>query len=116
MEIHDPDVLKSGTNRIGLPGDGGQKQALCAVTREEEKAEENLAAREEEKAVKDGGASSRKEGRGSLGGGLAAESSEDTRTTSGITRHSGGPGGSIPGLRPRSGESVASAGVWGRSQ
>ncbi|KAJ1137666.1 hypothetical protein NDU88_004064 [Pleurodeles waltl] len=33
-EVPDPEVLWSGTNCVGLPGDGGQKQAPHAVTRE----------------------------------------------------------------------------------
>ncbi|KAJ1109591.1 hypothetical protein NDU88_006951 [Pleurodeles waltl] len=74
VEIPDSDILQSGTNRVGLPGDGRQKQALRSVTRgekveknaatagekteknaamAEEKAEENSAAKEKEKAVKD---------------------------------------------------------------
>ncbi|KAJ1179134.1 hypothetical protein NDU88_004370 [Pleurodeles waltl] len=32
-EVPDLEVLRSGTNLVGLPGDSGQKQALRAVTR-----------------------------------------------------------------------------------
>ncbi|KAJ1130223.1 hypothetical protein NDU88_008579 [Pleurodeles waltl] len=125
VEIPDLDILRSGTNRVGLPSDRKQKPALHAVTREEkaeknsaaveEKAEKNSAATEEEKAVKNTEvAVEGKAGEASVAV-WQVESEEDTGTTSGTTRHSGGPGGRTPELQPRSGESVASAGVWARS-
>ncbi|KAJ1181482.1 hypothetical protein NDU88_006689 [Pleurodeles waltl] len=136
VEIPDLDILRSGTNWVELLGDGRQKQALRTVTKEEkaeknsaaaeekaeknsaaaeEKAEKNSAVKEEEKAVKNTAAAAEGKAGEVSAAVLAVKSEEDTGTTSGTTRRSRGPGGSTPELRPHSGESVASAGVWGRS-
>ncbi|KAJ1163612.1 hypothetical protein NDU88_004068 [Pleurodeles waltl] len=75
-EVPDLEVLRSGTNRVGLPGDGRQKQALHAITREgrREGGERRSGDCEREGGVigeEEGGGrpEDREEGRGSLSSG-----------------------------------------------
>ncbi|KAJ1140540.1 hypothetical protein NDU88_006890 [Pleurodeles waltl] len=120
VEFPDPDILRLATNQEGLLGDGRQKQALRTVTGEAKRRKELGGVTVEEGGEELGGVN-RRESRNNLSGVLAVESGEaihsvqgkeseeDTWTTSGATRCSGGPGGRTPELRPRSGESVALA-------
>ncbi|KAJ1215859.1 hypothetical protein NDU88_003466 [Pleurodeles waltl] len=101
VEIPDPEVLRSRTNQRGLPGDARQQQVLRAVTRIKIEGGEESEMEEGGNGGEDPGSEADREGGEDFGGGTA--------------RHSRGPGGSTPELRPRSGESVASAGGWGRS-
>ncbi|KAJ1201937.1 hypothetical protein NDU88_005741 [Pleurodeles waltl] len=134
VEIPDPDTLWSGNNQVGLPVTAGRNRPFTpspekkrtetnSAAKQEKKAEKNSAAMQEGKAEKNLEATQERkveknldaavEGkrRRSLGSSLAVESEEDTGTTSGTMRRSGGPGGSTPELRPHSAENVDSAGV-----
>ncbi|KAJ1108129.1 hypothetical protein NDU88_005511 [Pleurodeles waltl] len=117
VEIPDPDVFQLGTNQRGLPGEGRQQQALRAVTRikkeggEEFEREQGGNGREDHGSEVDieGGEDLRggsgRDSRRSLSCSFAVVSKGDTGTTTGTARRSRGPGGSIPELRPQSGDS-----------
>ncbi|KAJ1217459.1 hypothetical protein NDU88_005053 [Pleurodeles waltl] len=126
--IPNPDVLRSGTIQVELPGEEGQREALCTVTkvRGEEKVERRGRDSEsdngERNSSSDGGSEGSKpreregggghwdgrveKGSGSPGGSLEVKSGTGTRRK---TRRQ------FTGPWPRSGKSVATAGVWGRT-
>ncbi|KAJ1157784.1 hypothetical protein NDU88_010483 [Pleurodeles waltl] len=131
MRIPDPEVLRAGTNLLTLLGDGGQQQPLRATTRIETAeggdSEERSEYEEEERKTETGkNSSDANPGGGEFGergsGGRNSRSRLEETFPRGEhgrpqdhLQHQGryrGPGGSAPKLRPRSGESVASAGAW----
>ncbi|KAJ1156810.1 hypothetical protein NDU88_009527 [Pleurodeles waltl] len=123
MGTPNPEVLRVGTNRVTLPGDGRQQQLLCAVTRiqKEEKDEcrhadkgnegEDFGGAVERKGKEKEEKGSKRYGQSSFDGARSETSGKDLGNSTSTARSHRGPGGNTPELRPRSGKIVAPAGV-----
>ncbi|KAJ1104529.1 hypothetical protein NDU88_001940 [Pleurodeles waltl] len=119
--IPDPDVGRAGTTQQTLPDDDRQQQLLRAITSVEKDGEGDYRRKEVEEESGRGDQDGEAYSEGGDSGGRTGGSSpvevlpSDAQGRSRDHQHRGisrGPGGSVPGLRPRSGESMASAGAW----
>ncbi|KAJ1218108.1 hypothetical protein NDU88_005693 [Pleurodeles waltl] len=106
-EVPDPEVIWSGTNLVGLSGDGWQKQALRAITRKggrgggdrrSEDGERGSGDQKSGNGEREGGGygDSGDGGRGSLGSEYCTGRAGRTPEPSSTARRSEGTGGTSP--------------------
>ncbi|KAJ1202190.1 hypothetical protein NDU88_005991 [Pleurodeles waltl] len=113
----DLEVLQTESNPVLLPGDGRQKQPLCAVTWIQREEKDDSGESNAGTGRRNLGKAANREGienydRGILVDSRVETSGEELGVSTSTAGHRRGPGGTKPKLQPRSGKSVAIAGVW----